>query len=87
MTKNSYAMSINKLFKMRGFPIPADVSDKDNMVIKIIHACKREETIARRRSPITTEMYVAMAKLAKESAANSAGTVVIQFFNHKGCWL
>ena len=71
---------------MRGFPIPADVSDKDNMVIKIIHACKREETIARQRSLITTEMYVAMAKLAKESAADLAKTVIFQFFN-KGCWV
>ena len=69
---------------MRGFPIPADVSDnKNNMVTKIIHACNREETIARRLSPITTEMYVALAKLAKKSAADSAETVVFQFFNLK----
>jgi hypothetical protein len=66
---------------MRGFTIPVDISDKDNMVTKIIHASEREETIARRRSPITIEMYVAMAKLAKESAADSAKTVVFQFFN------
>ena len=66
---------------MRGFPIPANVSDKDNMVTKIIHASEREETIARRQSPITIEMYVAMAKLAKESAADSAEIVVFQFFN------
>ena len=80
-TVQCYATSINKLFEMRGFPIPANVSDKDNMVTKIIHASEREETIARRRSPITIEMYVAMAKLAKESAADLAKTVVFQFFN------
>jgi len=79
-TVQGYATSINKLFEMRGFP-PANVSDNDNMVTKIIHTCEREETIARQRSPITTEMYVALAKLAKESAADSAETVVFQFFN------
>jgi len=80
-TVQGYATSINRLFEMRGFPIPANVSDKDNMVTKIIHASEREETIARRQSPITIEMYVAMAKLAKESAADLAETVVFQFFN------
>ena len=80
-TVQCYATSINKLFEMRGFPIPANVSDKDNMVTKIIHASEHEETIARQQSPITIEMYVAMVKLAKESAADSAETVVFQFFN------
>jgi hypothetical protein len=47
-TVQGYATSINKLFEMRSFPIPADVLDKDNMVTKIIHASKREATIARR---------------------------------------
>ena len=80
-TVQGYAASINKLFEMRGFPIPADISDKNNMVSKIIHACEREETIARRRSPITKEMYVAMAKLAKTSLVDSAESVVFEFFN------
>jgi hypothetical protein len=35
-----YAASINKLFEMRGFPIPADILNKNNMVSKIIHACE-----------------------------------------------
>ena len=80
-TVQGYAASINKLFEMRGFPIPADISDKNNMVSKIIHACEREETIARRRSPITKEMYVVMAKLAKTSLVDSAESVVFEFFN------
>jgi hypothetical protein len=80
-TVQAYVTSINRLFEMRGFPIPADVSDKGNMVTKIIHASEHEETIARRRSPNTIEMYVAMAKLAKESAADLAETVVFKFFN------
>jgi hypothetical protein len=79
-TVQGYATSITRLFEMRGFPIPANVSDKDNMVPKIIHASEREKAIARRRSPITIEMYVTMAKLAKESAADSADAVVFHFF-------
>jgi hypothetical protein len=51
------------------------------MVTKIIHACERGETIARQRSPITKEMYVALAKLAKESLPHSAESVVFEFFN------
>ena len=46
-TVQGYATSINKLFEMRGFPIPADILDRDNMITKIIHACEHEETIAR----------------------------------------
>ena len=80
-TIQGYATSINKLFDMRGFPIPANILDRDNMVTKIIHACKREETIARRRSPITKEMYAALAKLAKESLLDLAESVVFEFFN------
>ncbi len=30
-------LSINKLFLMRGFAIPANITDKENMVSKIIH--------------------------------------------------
>ena len=80
-TIQGYATSINKLFEMRGFPIPANISDRDNMVTKIIHACEHEETIARQSSPITKEMYVALAKLAKESLPDLAESVVFRFFN------
>ncbi len=73
---------------MRGFPIPADVSYKDNIVTKIIHGSEREETLGRQQSPITIEMYVAVAsKLAKESAADSVNTAVPVFQFYKGCWL
>ena len=66
---------------MRGFPITAAILDRDNMVTKIINACEREKTIARQRSPITKDLYVALAKLAKESLLDSAESVVFEFFN------
>jgi hypothetical protein len=62
-----YAQSINKLFELHNFPIPADLTNKENMSAKHIHAGERKETIARCRSPLTKEMFVAMAKLAADS--------------------
>jgi hypothetical protein len=42
-----YALAINMLFKLRKYPIPADLSDKVNMMSKTIHACERRANIAR----------------------------------------
>ena len=66
-TVKGYAKSINKLFALRDFPIPTDLTDKDNIVAKLIHARECEENIAKQRSPLTKEMYVKMAKHAKAS--------------------
>jgi hypothetical protein len=40
-TATGYAQSINKLFEYRGFPIPANPSDRENMTSKLIHARAR----------------------------------------------
>jgi hypothetical protein len=37
-TSQGFAKSINKLFELCNFPIPADFSDKENMTAKLIHA-------------------------------------------------
>ncbi len=63
-TAQGYVQSINKLFKLCNFPIPADFYDKKNMTAKLIHVQERKETIARRRSPITKEMFIAIANRA-----------------------
>jgi hypothetical protein len=70
-----YIQSINKLFEYRGFTIPANLSDKENITSKLIHAQEREETIDRRRSPITREMYIEIANLACNSDHNSAVSI------------
>jgi hypothetical protein len=80
-TTQGYAQSINKLFEVCNFSIPADISDKENMTAKLIHAQEHEETIARRRSPLSKEMYVAMAKLANASDQDSAELVTFDCFN------
>jgi hypothetical protein len=50
------------------------------MSAKLLHAREREETIARRQSPGTKEMFVAMAKLASKSDHDSAESVTFDWF-------
>ena len=74
-----YIQSINKLFEYRGFLIPADLSDRENITSKLLHAREREEMIARRRSPITKEMFVEIANLTCDSDPNSATSVTFDW--------
>jgi len=67
-----YIQSINKLFEYRGFLIPADLSDRENITSKLLHTREREKKIARCRSPITKEMFVEVANLACDSDPNFA---------------
>ncbi len=48
---------------------------------KIIHACDREENIARHRSPLTKKMYVEVANQAEASLQDSVDAVLFDFFN------
>ena len=64
-----YALSINKLFELRSYPIPANLADNNNMMSKLIHAREREGNIERHQSPLTKEMYVEMARRAKNHLA------------------
>jgi hypothetical protein len=74
-----YIQSINKLFEYRGLLIPADLSDRENLTSKLLHVREREETIARRRSPITKEMFVEIANQACDSDPNSATFVTFDW--------
>ncbi len=78
-TVQGYAQSINKLFEFRDFPIPANTSDKENMISKLIHMREREENIARCRSPILKEMFVAIANQASDSDTDSAVSVTFDW--------
>jgi hypothetical protein len=80
-TAQGYAQSINTLFELCNLPIPADISHKENMTAKLIHARECKETIARHRSPLSKEMYLAMAKLASASDQDSAELVTFDWFN------
>ena len=79
-TVKGYVESINILFKLRGFPIPVDLSDKNNMCTKLIDALETEEVIAKQRNPITNEMFASMEKSARQSQQDSAISVIFDFF-------
>jgi hypothetical protein len=78
-TVQGYTQSINKLYEYPGLPIPADLSDKENISAKLLHARECEETIARRRSPITKEMFIAIANCACDLDQNSAESVTFDW--------
>jgi hypothetical protein len=79
-TVKEYVESINNLFKLRGFAIPIDLSDKQNMCTRLIDKIEREETIAKQRSPLTKEMFINMGKLAAIFSKNSANLVLHDWF-------
>ena len=62
---------INKLFQLRNFKPPADLSDRTNMCARILFAREKEEDIARQRSPISKEMFASLIEVAKHSPPNS----------------
>jgi hypothetical protein len=79
VTVQGYAQSINKLFEYCRLPIPADLCDKENISAKLLHAREREKMIARRRSPITKEMFVAIANCACDLDRDSAESVTFDW--------
>jgi hypothetical protein len=79
-TVRGYVDAINTLFCLRNFDIPADLTDRSNMCYKIILAQEREENIARKRSPISQEMFTALLDQAKELSADSLETVLADWF-------
>jgi hypothetical protein len=78
-TAQGYAQSINKLFEYRGFPIPANPSNRENMTSKLIRMREREENMARQRSPISKEMFVAIANHARDSDRDSVESVTFNW--------
>ena len=63
--------AINKLFQLRNFKPPADLSNRTNMCARILFAREKEEDIARQQSPISREMFASLLKVAKHSAPDS----------------
>jgi len=74
-TAQGYAQSINKLFEYRGFPIPANHFDRENMTSILICMREREENIA----PISKEMFVVMANHACDSDRDSVESVTFNW--------
>ena len=71
--------SINKLVEYWGFPIPADLSDKENISKTLLNAQECEMMIARCTSPITKEMFVAIANPACDLDRDSIESVTFDW--------
>jgi hypothetical protein len=56
-TVKGYGESVNTLFKLRGFPIPVDLSDKNNTCTRLIDTMETEEVIAKQQNQITNEKF------------------------------
>jgi hypothetical protein len=79
-TVRGYAKSINMLFHLCNFPIPADFLDWNNICTILISGREKEENIARQRSPITRKMFAALKTLGNKSDINSPETVIADWF-------
>ena len=80
-TLRGYIESINLLFRLRNFPIPADLSNRTNMCARIISAREKEENIANQQNPITREMFAALLDTAnKSSCVDSLEATVADWF-------
>jgi len=70
-TIHGHIDAINKLFQLRNFKLPDDLSDRTKMCASILFAREKEEVIFRQRSPISREMFASLLKVAKYSAPDS----------------
>ncbi len=75
-----YAKSINMLFCLCNFPIPANFLERNNICTILISGRDKEENIARQHIPITQEMFAALKKLGNKSDIDSPETVVAGWF-------
>ena len=57
-TLYGYAQAINELYRLRNFPKPADMTDKNNECYIVYHNQLREEDVANQSSPLTTKIFV-----------------------------
>ena len=65
---------------MRNCTIPADLSDKENVCMKIIKAREQEEDIARQRSPITNEIFAYLFNHVQDRALQDSFEAVMTDF-------
>jgi hypothetical protein len=79
-TVRGYFKAINLLFELRQIKIPGNVSEKENLCSKIIHARECKEDISKQPSPITKEMFAAMADRAASGKEDSIDSVIFDWF-------
>jgi len=75
-TVRGYLGAVNDFFDLRGFPIPANFADPENMAVTISNNLKREKYVATKRSPLINENYAEMKRMANAGLKDSAEAVV-----------
>jgi hypothetical protein len=66
-TLAGYAKAVNKLFTLRGFTPPVDLSDPENWAGMKIMNHQKEEDIAVQRYPLNSEILAKLATMASSS--------------------
>ena len=79
-TLKGYAGAVNELFIKRELPIPADISDKDNMSAKLYLNLKKEEDICRKRHPLNAKIYAKLHIRAQQSHRDSEISVTFDWY-------
>ena len=64
---------MNHLFTLRYFPAP---TNKENMIATIIHNLVREEDIANQQSPLTSEIFAELKRMADSTSEDLPENVV-----------
>ena len=70
-TVKGYLEAVNDLFIARKFKPPVDLNEITNPASTIVKNLKEEEDIAKRRDPITSEIYAEIIRQAKEAEPGS----------------
>jgi hypothetical protein len=66
-TLAGYETAVGYLFTLRGFKLPIDSSDPNNVGAMLISNCKKEEDIAVQRLPLNNAIFAELKKMAKAS--------------------
>ena len=77
-TVKGYAESVNTLFKLRNMPVPADLSDPNNMSAMLINNMLREEQIARQRAPLDNEIFAELRRVANASKSDDSANMLLR---------
>ncbi len=73
-------MAVNTLFKLRGFALPANLSDPSNMTSILINNMLREEDIARQRAPLDNEIFAELQRsTASSKTCDSVNNLLFNF--------
>jgi len=76
-TVKGYADAVNTLFELRGFKPPANFSDPNNMVNILVTNLKREEDVAKQRSPLDNHIFALLQDRAAKSKSQDSADVVL----------